>query len=289
MKISSASLAVGIALIVALICALPALATESGLLGIEIGATPQDVTRAYGPPAGIVFAGPGGGLILNTLRTQEEELMVQLGKLASTAPATPPDWAKYVLPSSLAADQQMWIYRMKSENGPISAGFIFRGYGTDAVVTDIVASSLKSSKKVRTEKGIRLGDRLAQVMLSYGYPPLIQPYPGALQTVTVPAQAPTATAKAAGVPNFSRPGAGSPMRGRGGRSMAGRPRLGALGRGTGPLPTLGAATATTTFVGSQVAMINQRPVTFTKNCVILYDGLALTLYNFQVVRIQVTQ
>jgi len=254
-----------------LACA-PAMGIENGLLGIQIGATPQDLLRTYGPPGGIVISGPGG-LTLNTLRTKDEEMQARLGLIGPIAPAAPPDWARAVLPSSLAADQQMWLYRLKGE---VTAGFIIKGNGNDAFTTDIIAASGKPNRSVETERGIHLGDKFSEILISYGYPPLIQPYAGQAQGAPRAAAA-AGTLRGAGMPTFGRMGrSGGPM------------GAGAMARGAGPVPTLGAAVAPAAG-GSQVVVISQQPITFTKHCVIIYDGMVFTLHNFRVVRIQVTE
>lgn len=281
---------------------IPTLANESGLLGVQIGATPKDLTRVYGSPYMIVTSG------MNTL------------KLRQPVKGDPADWARAVMPASLGDNQQMWIYRLSGANKAVlAAGFVIKGKGPDAYITDVIAASIAANPKVKTERGVRLGDDLKRVLLLYGYPPLIQPYQAQLSTT---AGGRTLTAGGAMMPSFGasvmRPGAGGGpgamsagpgmmgggpgmmgmgmpgmMGGAGGPGMmrpgAGAAGRGAIGSGTGPVAPAGSTTTVTAAPGSQVLVVDQRPVTFTDNCVILYDGMAFTLYKFKVVRIQVTQ
>jgi hypothetical protein len=272
-----------IVLLAVLLTALPAMAIESGLLGISIGATPQELMRTYGPAMGVIVAGAGGKPVLNTYLTGEQEILAGLELIPTAAPVAPPGWAKSVLPASLASDQQMWVYRLK---GDITAGFLIKGTGEDAAVTDIIAFSLEPNPTVETEGGIRLGDSFAKVLLNYGYPPVLQPYAG--RTEAAAPAAPTRALSGGGSPQFGRMG-GAMRPGRGGRPAGIGARRGvAAARGTGPVPTLG-ATATVPTGKTQVAVLNHQPITFSKNCMILYNGLAFTLYDFKVVRVQVTQ
>jgi len=291
-----------VVLVAVLACA-PVWGIEGGLLGIQIGATPKDLMEAYGPPTGIVLTGPGG-LTLNTMGPGLGEALAAagLGSAGRTGQPGTPDWARPVWPASLASDQQMWIYRLQ---GGVSAGFIIKGKGLDASVTDIIAASFKANPRVETEKGIRLGDKFAQVLLNYGYPPLIQPYAAEVQPVAAPARVGAEALAGAGMPTFSLPGGpGGPLGPMGpaaGPGMVGQMRGRMMGgafmpgvspgiaRGTGPVATLGGTRVVRTTPGAQVIVVNHQPVTFTRHCVILYDGLAFTLYDFKVVRIHVTQ
>jgi hypothetical protein len=292
-----------------------ALQLESGLLGIQIDATPRDLTKTYGAPKGIIVPGPGG-LALNTVRPGMEQLFSELGNVAGspTSQVGPPAWATPIWPASLNANQQMWVYVLQ---GGTLAGFIIKGSGLDATITDIIAASFKPNAKVVTERKVHLGDSYSRVLLNYGYPPLLQPFSGGTTEAAMPIIPSAAPLSAAGLPTFNnviggrRAGLTGPagMTGRGGRGRgrmrsaddmeqggdtgAGRSartlgQRGTIGRGQGPMPTLGAAPAPV-YPGEAVLLVNQRPVTFTRNCVILYDGLAFTIYNFKVVRIHVTQ
>jgi hypothetical protein len=222
--------------------------------------------EAYGPPAGIIF---GPNLTLNTTAG------LGLFGMGAPAPQRQPTWARAIWPSSLTAQQQMWIYQLKGE---VAAGFIINGLGPNATITDIVAASFKANKSVETERGLALGDSFTQVLVNYGYPPLLQPFAG--QAGAVRAAASARALQAEGAPSFGR--AGQPMQRDASQDWRNR---GAGGRGAlAPLsPTAGAQGSST------VVVVNQQPVTFTKNCVILYDGIALTLYDFKVVRIHITQ
>ncbi len=269
---SASRYCLGVIALIALLVVSPAWGVEAGLLGVQIGATPKDLMRTYGAPAGIIVNGPGG-LTLNTMRTGMEGLVSGM-----------PNWARAVWPSGLASDQQMWIYRLK---GDLSAGFLIKGQGTEAAVTDIIASSFKPNTKVETEKGIRLGDKFAQVLLNYGYPPIIQPYTAEVAQSAGPISAPTAMG-GAGLPTFQIPGGGGPAGMMGGGGEQGMGSGGMYGTGAmRPAPYSGAAAPSST--GTQVAVVNHQPITFTRHCVILYNGLALTLYDFKVVRIHVSQ
>lgn len=272
-------------LLAALLWCVPARAVESGLLGIPIGATPKELMRAYGPPSGVVVPGAGGRPALNSLRSlQEEQLLANLRLTAAPQTTGVPGWASMILPPTLANDRQMWIYRLK---GNLSIGFIIKGNGEEAEVTDIVTASLDPDQRVVTERGIHLGDTFSQILLSYGYPPLIQPF-------SVERAGPgTRPVTAAGAGAGPGRGMGGGPGFRGGMGMrpggaAAPPPAAPAGAGAGPLPTFG-VTVIRGGATEQVAVVNQQPITFTKHCVILYDGLAFTLYNFKVVRIQITQ
>jgi|GEM_PF-4753502 len=247
-----------------LLASLPVGAIESGLLGIQIGATPRNLMETYGQPSGVIFPA-GNGLALNTMR---QGMMQASGN-------TPPEWAKAIWPSRLNADQQMWIYQLKGE---VVAGFIIKGTGDAAMVTDIIAASFKPNSKVKTEGGVKLGDSLSRVLLNYGYPPLLQPF--VVGATTRAAATPTVNRRlsATNMPNFGR--------------VSGPEGRVTTPRGSGPVPPMSTAPATSaTSPGSagRVVVVDQRPISFTKNCVILYNGLIFTLYDFKVVRIQVTQ
>jgi hypothetical protein len=240
-----------------LLSSLPGFAAEGGLLGIQIGATPRDLMVSYGVPSGVIFS-TGGGLSLNTMR----------GGIMQASANTPPEWAKTVWPSRLEADQQMWIYQLKND---LIAGFIVKGAGDAATVTDIIAASFTPNAKVKTEGGITLGDSLSKVLLNYGYPPLIQPFQVGAATR---AAAPGAAVGRPGlggnkVPNFNRPDLRS--------------------SGTGPVAPMGNTVTPVGGAGTKVVVVDQRPISFSKDCMILYNGISLTLYNFKVVRIHITQ
>jgi len=286
-----------------------ALQLESGLLGIQIDATPRDLTKTYGAPKGIIVPGPGG-LTLNTVRPGMEQLFSELGNVAGspTSQVGPPAWATPIWPAGLNANQQMWVYVLQ---GGTLAGFVIKGSGLDATITDIIAASFKPNAKVVTERKVHLGDSYSRVLLNYGYPPLLQPFSGGTTEAAMPIIPSATPLSAAGLPTFNNVMGGrrAGLTGRGGRGRgrmrssegmeqggnmrtgrrAGTPgQRGTIGQGQGPVPTLEAPPASV-YPGEAVLVVNQRPVTFTRNCVILYDGLAFTIYNFKVVRIHVTQ
>jgi|WetSurMetagenome_2_1015567.scaffolds.fasta_scaffold143648_1 hypothetical protein len=242
----------------------PVCATEGGLLGVQIGSTPRNLVELYGYPAGIIFSS-GNGLSLNTMRE---------GIVDPLSGNTPPDWAKTVWPAKLQPDQQMWIYQLK---GGVVGGFVFKGIGDAATITDIIATSFAANPKVKTEGGVSLGDDFRKVLMNYGYPPLIQPFTVSASRATAGPTPGTGPLRATGLPNFNRPLAGPQQ----------AQSRGLRAQGTGPVAPLGAINAP---VGdSKVIVVDQRPISFARNCVVLYDGLAFTFYNFKVVRIQLTQ
>jgi hypothetical protein len=261
MKMRNSFLLASVGLSLALWGICGAVATEGGLLGVQIGATPRNLVELYGYPAGVVFS-TGNTVSLNTMRE---------GLTLPAAGNTPPDWAKTVWPAKLQADQQMWIYQLK---GDVVAGFIVKGIGDAATVTDIVATSFNPNPKVRTEGGIALGDDFHKLLLDYGYPPLIQPF--AVGASRGPQTTGPGLMRATGLPNFNR----AAMLGKGGPNAL-------RSQGVGPVAPLGAAPAPAG--AAKVVVVDQRPISFTRNCVVLYNGLAFTLYEFKVVRIQVTQ
>nr|NIM05139.1 hypothetical protein [Armatimonadota bacterium]NIO74919.1 hypothetical protein [Armatimonadota bacterium]NIO96620.1 hypothetical protein [Armatimonadota bacterium] len=258
--------------------------------GVPIGATPQELMHIYGPAMGIVTAGKDGRPALNTLRSAEEEIRAKLLLPVKEGSIAPPGWAKPVLPGKLASDQQMWLYRLK---GGLTAGFILKGTGDDALVTDIIAFSLEPDVSVQTERGIKLGDSFSQVVISYDYPSVLQPYlSGGKGEVSAAPAAAGRTLGGGGSPSFRRTGgamrqpSGRGARGRGGGAARVR---GAGARGGGRAGAAGgAATQRTQGQATQVSVLD-KPISFSKHCVIIYDGLVFTLFDFKVVRIHVTE
>ena len=143
----------GLVLLVMLsLASLPAQALEAGLLGVPIYATPKDLIFIYGTPAGIVVSGPGG-LAMNSLLEETQRIRVEEGMMAQPTPKSPPAWASQILPANLASNQQVWIYRLQ---GDVVAGFVIRGLGDNAVITDIIACLLYTSPSPRDRTRSRM-------------------------------------------------------------------------------------------------------------------------------------
>ncbi|MHB0936934.1 MAG: hypothetical protein ACYDCO_11870 [Armatimonadota bacterium] len=204
---------------------------------------------------------------------------------SNVGPGTIPFWAYTVRVARLALDQQELIYRI---NDTYSLGITITGQGNEARVTDAIACSLKPltywpsdptrgynranaffadmfffkyadkdaqvAKNKRdlyltagTSKGITIGSRLNDVLLAHKWPSYFIPF----------------TTEAAAVVTFDSKGV-KVSEAQGGKSGGGTANF-----ATGPTGSLSAG--------------------FANNCLLFYpdDGLALTLMNFTVVRIQI--
>jgi len=229
----------------------------------------------------------------NTLVFLYRDKEIELGpdtKVATGSDIVPgalPLWAYTVRVARLALDQQELIYRL---NDTYSLGITISGQGNEARVTDAIACSLKPltywpSDPTRvfnranpffqdmfyfkyvdkdaliarnksdlylaagTSKGIKIGSKLDEVLKAHKWPSYFIPF----------------TTEAAAVATLDPKGALTKVNeAQGGKS----------GGGSAEFSSGSAATL---------------KVNFANNCILLYpdDGLALTLMNFTVVRIQI--
>jgi len=218
---------------------------ESQLAGVNVGQSPRALMASltYGSPNAMITA------------PMTYNPMAPPGPPLSGYAALPP-FAKAVAPTSLDSEQLEWIY----QRGQISLGFIFEGRGPDAMVSDIIVAMWNQqgvrAPDIRTEEGITLNSSFRDVLLAYGYPPLLQ----ALRA-TPPAQARPQRRMA--LPPGSRPATGA-----------------------GALPPL-QVTAAFTAIGETTATVGLSTETFTKHCILSYSGVTFTLFNMKVVRIHI--
>jgi len=292
---------------------------ERQLARVRLQMKPKDVIDLLGEPTAILMAqppltggrsaaAPGPGMdnpmggpnarpssstsaTNNTLvfLYNDQEIVLDDNTKISTGPTmaagTIPFWAYTVRVARLALDQQELIYRI---NDTYSLGITITGQGNEARVTDAIACSLKPltywpsdptrgynranaffqdmfffkyadkdalvSKNKRdlyltagTSKGITIGSRLNDVLLAHKWPAYFIPF----------------STEAAAVVTFDAKGV-KVSEAQGGKS----------GSGTASFASGASGSLTTNFAN---------------NCLLFYpdDGLALTLMNFTVVRIQI--
>lgn len=293
---------------------------ERQLARVRLQMKPKDVIDLLGEPTAILMAQPplsGGGSgrsafepgmgnpmgALNARQGSsgpstdntlvflynDQEIVLDANTKISTGtavtPGTIPFWAYTVRVARLALDQQQLIYRV---NDTYSLGITITGQGNEARVTDAIACSLKPltywpsdptrgynranaffadmfffkyadkdalvAKNKRdlyltagTSKGITIGSRLNDVLLAHKWPTYFIPF----------------TTEAAAVVTFDAKGV-KVSEAQGGKSGGGSATF-----ASGPSESLS--------------------TDFANNCLLFYpdDGLALTLMNFTVVRIQI--
>lgn len=299
---------------------------EKQLARVRLGMKPKDVIELLGEPTAIMIAqpplsGPGsaapaGGMLPgpgmtpgggaapqsakeNTLVFLYKDQEIELGANTKVAfgqddiePGALPLWAYTVRVSRLNLDQQEFFYRI---NDTYSLGLTISGEGNEARVSDAIACSLKpltfwpsdpkrgfsrsdpffqdmfhfkyadkSSTFVReakskndlllaagTSKGIKIGSSLEEVLKAHEWPAYFIPF------TTEPAAVVTLDPK-------------------------------------NPLPKVSQAQGGKTGGGSASFATGESgslKVNFANSCILLYpdDGLALTVMNFIVVRIQIGQ
>ena len=286
-----------------LVTVLGATAVERQVAGIRLGMRPKEIFNLLGDPTAILMAqpplgagptsklGPGmapvtpsqGDNMLVFLYNNEE---IELGpnsvvsSITQGSKGTIPVWAYTVRVARLALDQQELIYRI---NDTYSLGITITGEGNEARVTDIIACSLKpltvwpgepkrefdrkniffkdmftfkysvsGAKRdlpAGTSKKVTIGATLAEVLLAHKWPEFFIPFTtGATALVQLD-------------PKKSQPVV--------------------ITAQDGQTPT---GSADFAFGSSAEIRVN-----LANNCILLYpdDGLALTLMNNLVVRIQV--
>jgi hypothetical protein len=195
-------------------------ALDTVLAGIRVGSMPTEVTQRYDAPLGIMARRSDGTVeYMGSGRLARLPAGATVGVTptpttfgggqvvtGSTANLGLPPAADIVRVARLGRSQVEWFYLL----GDLSVGVVITGQGPDAVVSDVIAASLRSKHPgVVTEKGIRLGDPLSAVIGRYGFPTdglttfQSRPSPSGTSvgygtSVTRPATAPT-TIRGAGV------------------------------------------------------------------------------------------
>ena len=294
---------------------------ERQLARVRLGMKPKDVIDLLGEPTAILMAQPPlssgrekpspldemrmagmpGARQPSSAPTQDntlvflyndQEIVLDANTKISTGPTvtpgTIPFWAYTVRVARLALDQQELIYRI---NDTYSVGITITGQGNEARVTDAIACSLKpltfwpsdptrgynranaffadmfyfkyadkdalvaKNKKdlyltAGTSKGITIGSKLNDVLLAHKWPTYFIPF----------------STEAAAVVTFDAKGV-KVSEAQGGRSE----------------------TVTASFASGTSGTSGSLNAGFANNCLLFYpdDGLALTLMNFTVVRIQI--
>jgi len=251
------------------------------LAGIRVGSTPAEVSERYGSPLGIlarrsdgsvdyIGSGPLAPLTAAaTLRVDRTPTTYRGGGqvlTGSTANLGLPPAADIVRVARLGRSQVEWVYLL----GDLSLGVVITGHGPDAVVSDIIAASLKrKDARVVTEKGIRLGDPFSAVIGRYGFPT-----DGLITFQSKPS--PTGTALDYGV-STTRPATapGYPTR---------------TARPAAPVSTRAPGVGGTEVgvVGESIVVnFDDRTTLFTKCCVADYGEIDFTFCNMKVVRIHI--
>ena len=286
---------------------LGAMAVERQTAGVRLGMRPREVFDLLGDPTAILMAQPpiggapagmrepgmpgmapasappqGNNTLVFLYKNQEIELTTETAVATGTQVTgnAIPLWAYTVRVARLALDQQQLIYRI---NDTYSLGIIISGEGNEARVTDIIACSLKpltfwpndpkrefdrqnvffkdmftykyspsGAKRelpAGTSKKVTIGSRLSDVLKAHKWPEFFIPF----------------TTEAAAMMQLDpkRP----------------QPVVNAAQGGQSP-----GGSANFAFGSSDTLQAN-----FANNCIMLYpeDGLALTLMNHIVVRIQI--
>lgn len=250
------------------------------LAGVRVGSTPAAVTERYGSPLGILarrsdgavqYIGSGALAPLPagaTLAVDRTPTTYGGGQVVtgSTANLGLPPRADVVRVARLGRSQVQWIYLL----GDLSLGVVITGHGPDAVVSDVIAASLKGGdRRVVTEKGIRLGDPFSAVIGRYGFPTdgLItfqsRPSPSGASVSYGPSITRRATAPGYPTP-MPRPAVTAPARGAG----VGGTEIGVVGE-------------------SIVVNFGDRKTLFTRCCVGDYGEIDFTFCNMKVVRIHI--
>jgi hypothetical protein len=276
------SLPVALVALTALLFAVPRAvwAIDTELAGIRVGSTPTAVSQHYGSPHGIlarrsdgsvsyVASGPLTAVSTTTpgyAPTPERGPAGYGGTgqalSGSTAGLGLQPVADIVRVSRLGRSQIEWIYVLGDlRRGDVtSIGVVITGQGADAVVSDVIVASLgRTSTRVVTEKGIRLGDPLSSVISRYGFPT------GGLVTFQAHTP-PTGTTVGYATPTAAP---------------------------AGPSPSYGGTS--TTSAGGQVGVIDEsivvnlddRSALFTKSCIARYGEIDFTFCDMKVVRIHV--
>jgi hypothetical protein len=344
-------------LLAGLFLAPPAAAVEEGLADVRIGASYRDLVKRFGQPHAILFSA-GGGMLFQNVSPAAPAGLPQFG--AAGGAGEMPYWYEPVRVAYLADQHSEWLYDFRSTRG-FTLGILLSGEGADAVVTDVIAAGFDKylqgkSSGVRTERGITFNSTFAQILDTYGYPPIIEIYaPGGARAGAAPRAA--AAPMRAGV--AGRAGAAARAGGRrgdmmdrggmrgergGGRRMGGSlggpisaepsfqivltggrrgemmdrgargdmmdrgargARAGARGAGVGArrataapartgrggLPPLGAAPpgAQQADILTAQAVVNGQGFTFSRDCILTYEGIAFTLHDMKVNRIHVSE
>lgn len=233
-----------------------------------------------------------------------------------------PAWVEPVRVSYLADQQAEWVYDLRKTRG-VTLGIVLSGEGADAVVTDVIVAGYPEHLKgkeshVLTEKGVTLQSSYATVLEKYGFPPLVEIFtPGAAPAVN---SGRNARRQPAGIGTGNRMGGpggrrggpgGQPGRiGRGAASsfsveltqmsggrgdMMGGPRgrpgmMGGPSRSNrGQSPSRGRNRNAAASKLMATALVNNRSVNFSRDCILSYEGIAFTLHDMRVIRIHVSE
>lgn len=287
---------------------LSAVAAERQLAGIKLGMRPQEVTGLLGQPTATIIAqpplnsgdntpsplsitppgmGPGqptrptsvraNSLILIYER-QEYELSADQtisfdGKISGSQV---PPWIYTVRVARLALDQQEMIYRI---NDTYSLGITVTGEDREARVSDIIACSVLPLTywPADPKREFNLKDAFYKDIFKYKYGNKHELPAGTSKKVTIGSKLDDVLRKQKW-PDYFIPFSSTPA-----ATMTLDPRYTQpVYAAPGPAPTDG---GNTTFsLGSSTLNIN-----FANNCILLYpdDGLALTLINDIVIRVQI--
>ena len=243
----------------------PVAAQESGLMGIRLGGRPEDLLNSpqYGVPRILAMPGASGQPVYNVLTGTG---FPPFGLVAGQ-PA--PAFAMRV--PSLPPNSQQWIYPVGSS---LYVGVIIRGQERNAVITDIMVFSAEKGDagKAKTHLGIGLGSSFAQVLGAYDYPPVIEAFGGGASGPAPGAPAAAASTAVVGWdPNYTGEDNPSPP----------------------PAPVAPAspvaAAAPVAPTGGGTFVVHGRPVTFTRNMILTYRGVAFALFDMKVVRVHVSE